>query len=101
MISEKEIIEFLTKIERKEIKLTALKNPSDVYVGDIVYIADNGWEITVFNDANTWDYIDKIKKGEEGYIEFEELDKMLDLRLYEPPLDVITEVYKISEDIEF
>jgi len=100
MISEKEILNFLSHIEQKEIKLSALKNPSDVYTGNVLYMADNSWEITVFNDANTWDYIDNIKIGEGICLGFKELDEMLDLRLYEPPLNIIREVYKIPQNID-
>ena len=97
VLSEKDILNFLIKIEKKEITIKALKEPTEVYAGDVVYLASNGWEFTIFNDANTWDYIDNIKIDETTKVEFEELDNMLGVRSYCPPLDVIIKIYNIPE----
>ena len=60
-ISEAEALAFLRAIETGEILLTPQENPQSVYAGNVLYSAANGWTITIFNDANEWDYIDEIK----------------------------------------
>lgn len=64
-LTEKEILEFLEKVETGEITLTPDFGciPQDVFAGDVPYEASNGWKITVFNDCNEWDYLDSLQKG--------------------------------------
>jgi len=96
-LKEQDILEFLSNIQEGKIKISAIIDPKKVYSGDVVYIASNGWEITIFNDANTWDYIDNIKINNDLRVNFEELDNMILLRNYVPPIEVVNEIYKIPE----
>jgi uncharacterized protein YuzE len=96
-LTESAILEFLHQIENGEISLKAISNPEDVYAGDVTYHASNGWQIVVFNDANTWDYLDSIKIDEDHFIDYDELDKMIAIRNYSPPLEVIQKVYGIPQ----
>jgi len=96
-LKEQDILEFLSMIEKGKIKISAKSDPMKVYAGNVVYVASNGWEITIFNDANTWDYIDNIKISNEIKFDFEELEEMEVLRNYIPPINVINEIYKIPE----
>lgn len=94
---EKRILSFLRKIEQEEIVLTPAKNPSDIYAGNVKYQASNGWEIVVFNDANTWDYIDSIQTNDGLLIDFERLDNMPKVTNYRPILKTIIDIYRIPE----
>lgn len=96
-LNESVILEFLSKIEKGEITLKALLEPDIVYAGNVPYVASNGWHIIIFNDANTWDYIDSIKIDETNFIEFDELDKYPSIRNYTPPLEVIKNAYNIPQ----
>lgn len=92
---EEKILNFLNQIEIGEIQITPTQNPRNIYAGNVIYKANNGWEITIFNDANEWDYIDNIKMSDEILIDFDALDKMIKVRNYEPKQTVVKEVYKI------
>lgn len=95
MISESEILNLLKDIEEGKLKLEPTKNPFDVYSGNVVYNINNGWQITIFNDANTWDYIDNIKSADGREVSFEEIDNMLALRNYEPSEMSCINIYNI------
>lgn len=92
--TESNVLEFLTKIEQGEI---ILKPISICRSGNIKYQASNGWVIIVFNDSNTWDYIDSIQNDKGELIGYSELDEMLGIRNYTPPLRVINNIYQIPE----
>ena len=42
-----------------------------VYCGDVEYLVD-GWKITIFNDCNSWDYIDSAESPDGRRGEFED-----------------------------
>ena len=94
-ITEQEVIQFLSDIEKAKIMIVPDKNPSDVYAGDVHYRASNGWEITVFNDANEWDYIEFIKSNDGRELSFDDLDVMAKIRNYSPSKEVATTIYRI------
>lgn len=96
-ISEKEIIVFLKEIESGKIKLIPEEDPFEVYSGNVKYRASNGWELIVFNDANTWDYIDSIKTSDGRFADFDTLDEMEMVRNYCPPLEISATAYKIPK----
>ncbi len=66
-ISEIEALNFLKAIEDGLISLRSVQDPQEIYAGNVSYTASNGWLITIFNDANEWDYIDQIQ-SEDGRI---------------------------------
>lgn len=39
------------------IRATPYTDPKEVWAGDVVYRCSNGWQLTVFNDCGTWDYV--------------------------------------------
>jgi hypothetical protein len=49
--------------------------PQKVYAGNVPYQASNGWHITVFNDANEWDYVEEIRTQGGDTLDFDDLDK--------------------------
>lgn len=96
-LSKEKVLDFLKRIEEGEIKITPLSNPKDIYSGNVVYSASNGWELTIFNDANTWDYIDSIRTDDGVTLGFDDLDVIPEIRNYCPSLEVSKEVYLIPK----
>jgi len=72
-ISEAEALAFLRAIESGEIPLTPSENPQSVYAGNVHYTASNGWQITIFNDANEWDYIEEIKAPDGRKVAYDDM----------------------------
>ena len=97
-MKEKDIINFLKDIENGKLSIEPLINPEDIYCNNIIYIVENGWEITIFKDGDFWDYIDNIKTSNGEIINFNQLDSMINVRNYEPPLEIAKRVYRL--DIE-
>jgi len=100
MISEKEILSLLKDIEEGKLKIEASIDSININSGNVIYSINNGWEITIFNDSNTWDYIDSIKASDGREINFDELDDIPSLRNYYPPKKVCLNIYKIKLDEE-
>ncbi len=74
LISEAEVIQFLKWIEDGTITLKADIDPQQTYAGDVTYTASNGWRITVFNDANEWDYVDSVVASDGRTLNFDEIN---------------------------
>ena len=100
-ISETEVLDFLTAIERGEVVLTPESDPQDVYAGNVTYHADTGWTIVVFNDANEWDYIDSITTADGLQVDFDELDAMPRIRNYEVSNEISWGRYRIPGHMRF
>lgn len=66
---------FLDAINTGKVRLVPNVEPQAHYCGDVHYLADNGWTITVFNDCNQWDYIDRIVANDGRTITFEEMEE--------------------------
>lgn len=77
MISTEELEAFLYAITAREVELVADADPQDVYAGNVVYRASNGWTIVIFNDANEYDYIDSIESADARTIRFDDIDARL------------------------
>ena len=97
-----DVIRFIFEVERGEKPLTPLMDPMKVLAGNVEYTAPGGWKIVVFNDCQSWDYIDSITdpsgyvwacpgaNNPRGYeVEF--------FFQYDPPEDVIRNVYRIFD----
>ena len=95
MIAESEILDLLKRIEQRELTIIPAKDPYEIYSGNVTYQVSNGWEIVVYSDANTWDYLDSVKAPDGRYAVFDVLDTMLSIRNYYPPSEVAQELYKI------
>jgi hypothetical protein len=94
-VSETEVMEVLRAIERGSVLLRPKRDPQDIYAGDVLYTASNGWRITIFNDANEWDYIDHIETSDGRTLDFDAIDQMPRVREYEPSEDVAWSRYGI------
>ena len=93
---EKEILLFLKRIEKGDLIIVPNRTPFDIYSGNVIYKVNNGWEITVYNDANHWDYIDNIRTNDGRFFDFDDLDKILSIRNYCPSKEISSKIYKIE-----
>lgn len=61
-VKSEEVKELLIKVGRRE-AIPELINPlrtwEETFCGNVPYTVD-GWEIVIFNDCNSWDYIDSV-----------------------------------------
>lgn len=57
-----DILDLLDAIERDEVMLTVVGGvaPQDVYAGSVDYLISNGGRLSIFNDCNEWDYIERV-----------------------------------------
>jgi hypothetical protein len=92
---------FLDAIERGEVVLAPAVSPQHVFAGNVQYRASNGWSITVFNDANEWDYIDGIEATGGRMVDFGELEDMPRVRTYEPTREAAWKRYRIPGHLTF
>lgn len=94
--TEAECLEFLHQIERGELTLEPVHCAQDVFAGDVEYLASNGWSLVVFNDANEWDYIERIATNDGRRLNFDEIsESMPELSRYSPTHQVSWKVYRI------
>ncbi|WP_144395614.1 DUF7693 family protein [Pleionea sediminis] len=100
-ISEKEIFTFLKRIESGEVELTPSLEPQRVYSGNVEYKASNGWKITIFSDANEWDYIDEVVTDEGRVTEYSMLETLPLINNYEPTREVSWRAYGIPGYCKF
>jgi len=92
---ERELLEFLRAVEAGTIALRSEQLPQDIYAGNVTYLAANGWTISVFNDVNEWDYIDRIGTSDGRIFDFDALDEMPALRDYQPTDELAWSRYRI------
>lgn len=68
-----EALALLEAIGRGEITILPLDNWHDIYAGNVRYRTSNGWEITVFNDCDSWDYLDSLTAPDGRHVEYQDL----------------------------
>lgn len=61
MLSAEQCLEVLKSIDLGIRTVVPHACPHVVYAGNIEYVTDDGWKITVFNDCNEWDYVDSVQ----------------------------------------
>lgn len=94
--AEAEIWAFLRAVEQGEIILQPFVDPQQIYAGRVSYRARNGWECTIFNDCNAWDYLDELLAPDGRYIDFDGLCALSrDLEAYRPTDTLSRERYRI------
>jgi hypothetical protein len=78
-IEADELRAFFRAVEAGEIRLVAESEPQDVYAGNVIYRASNGWTLVVFNDANEYDYVDHVVTDDGRIIDFDDgLEELAD-----------------------
>lgn len=87
-ITQQEVLQFLKAIETGAVVLQPELDPQEVYAGNVPYAANNGWHITIFNDANEWDYVESIQTADGRVADFEDIDDMPAARQYAPSDDI-------------
>src|ERR1051326_436714 len=73
-LTEKELLQFLKTIEEGTISLRPESDPQDIYAGNVTYTATNDWRITISNDCNEWDYVDKAISADGRSVGFDSLE---------------------------
>ncbi len=95
-----ELAKFLKEIEDGTITIVPHESPESVWIGLVVYMASNGWELCVHMRAGRWRYIISInpnpglegsRVGEVWFENCEGLPK--ELETYEPPEGVLWSTY--------
>lgn len=95
-ITEKELLQFLKAIEEGTISLRPESSPQDIYAGNVTYTATNGWRITIFNDCNEWDYVDKAITADGRSVNFDSIDNDMPIaREYLPADEIAWQRYGI------
>lgn len=69
-----ELRSFFRNIESGDIRLVAELDPQDVYAGNVVYRASNGWILRIFNDANEFDYVDEVRSSDGRVTDFDAIE---------------------------
>lgn len=68
---------FLKAIEDGTVSLRTEFDPQDTYAGNVPYVASNGWRITIFNDCNDWDYVDRVETPDGRRLDFDAIDNYM------------------------
>ncbi len=97
-IEEQELLKFLMQVEAGSVLLTPTIETQGVYAGNVEYIADNGWRIVIFNDADEWDYIDNVTAADGRTADFEKIELMSTVNSYEPTEKTALKRYRIPEN---
>jgi hypothetical protein len=102
-ITEEELLEFLKAIEEGTIALDPEGCiPQDIYAGHVPYRASNGWQITIFNDCNEWDYVEHVITPDGRSLSFDEIDDLMSVaREYTPDVEVAWSQYGIPGYMRF
>jgi hypothetical protein len=95
-ITEKELLQFLQEVEEGTISLHPEFHPQDIYAGNVTYTATNGWRITIFNDCNEWDYVDKAITADGRSVDFDSIENDMPIaREYMPANEIAWRRYGI------
>lgn len=95
-------LRLLKDIEQRKINVVPRALPSDVYAGDVVYDLSNGGQLIIFNDCDSWDYIDSIVFPDGQTMTYDEIANSdsegrhfyQELYNYIPPKEILAEVYR-------
>jgi hypothetical protein len=95
-----EMAQFLRDIEASRITITPHEPAPDVWIGPVVYMASNGWELCIHMRAGHWKHIVSINpdpgpnKSREAEVWFEDYEGLpKELENYEPPQEVLWSTY--------
>jgi len=101
-VTESEILSFLCSVESGDVILIPLQEPQNVFAGPVDYIASNGWNITIYNDCNEWDYIEHIQTADGRKCDYDDIfEAMPAVDSYQPPSEVAWTRYRIPEYCKF
>ena len=101
-LTESEVLAFLGDVESGAILLVALREPQDVYAGAVEYAASNHWTLTVFNDANEWDYIEELCTADGRRCDYDMIfAQMPRVNAYQPSEELAWTRYRIPGHMMF
>ena len=101
-LMEPEVLAFLADVESGTISLVASREPQDVYAGAVEYAASNHWTLTIFNDANEWDYVEKLCTADGRRCDYDAIfAQMPRVDAYQPTEEVAWTRYRIPGHMRF
>ena len=50
---------------------TAKNTWKDIHAGEVYFVCENGWKFIVFNDCDSWDYVDTIVAPDVTKLDFD------------------------------
>ena len=101
-VTEAEVLDFLHSVERGEVSLAPTHEPQEDYAGIVSYKASNGWEITVFNDANEWDYVEQLRTADGRECDYDDIyAHMPQVDAYRPAEEAAWSRYRIPGYLKF
>lgn len=101
-VKESEVLAFLNSVESGAVRLTPLQEPQDVYAGTVDYTASNGWRVTIYNDANEWDYIEHVRTADGRECDYNFINEhMPQVDVYRPSDEVAWSRYRIPGYMKF
>ena len=92
-VSPSDAVRTLYEVEFGRVILSPLQDPMEVWAGNVTYETNTGWKIVVFNDCNSFDYIDSMTSPGGHTWRCEDLEFFFQ---YDPPENVVREVYGIK-----
>jgi hypothetical protein len=92
-LTEQDLRKLLADVESGAVRLEPQRHPQQVYCGSIEYRASNGWKLTVFILANTFDFLEAVQSPDGQSLSLADLEKMPPLKDYEPPPGVAWKRY--------
>ena len=97
-VTESEVLDFLHSIEGGAVTLIPKQDPQEVFAGPVDYVANNGWFLTIFNHANEWDYIERIRTADGRECEYDEIFACMPaMDAYKPSAEIAWTRYRIPE----
>jgi hypothetical protein len=88
-----EVWKLVHDIETGAVSLSCDCEPQNVYAGNVLYTASNGWKLVVFNDCNEWDYFDRFIAPDGRQLDYAEMPE--EMRRYSPGDEVSWRAYGI------
>lgn len=98
-LTEDEILAVLRAIERREVTFPAseIEAAGDWFSGDFTFHASNGWELTVFDDCDEWDYLDSVRAPDGREVDFDQIwNHMPRVRDFQPNADTVKAIWGLS-----
>jgi hypothetical protein len=100
VIDQRLVLDLLHMIEVGAITLRAVgETAEEVYAGNVTYrTVPDGWTLVVFNDCNSWDYLDSVTAPDGRTLDFDQMmETMPELASYRPSKQVSALAYGIGE----
>jgi hypothetical protein len=92
--------ELFSAIESGSVTVAPERDPADVFAGNVTYRTSNGWTVVVFNDCQSFDYIDHVISPEGEKVGTFDLpwddrdEARVFLAVYDPPGEQVHDIWR-------